>query len=113
MLGLDPKRTYAVYEEMAKAERLRPDAMDVVAIVTPNHMHVPIAETFLRAGFHVICDKPLSTTLAQAVALRDLAHSTDRVFCLTHNYTGYPLVRHARAMVEAGELGTSHGGSRS
>ena len=106
MLGLDPQRVYASYEEMARAERQRPDAIDVVAIVTPNHMHAPVARLFLQAGFHVICDKPLTLTLAEAVALRDLARTTDRVFCVTHNYTGYPLVRHAQAMVAAGELGT-------
>ena len=106
LLGLDPQRVYAGYEQMAQAERQRPDAMDVVAIVTPNHLHAPVASAFLRSGFHVICDKPLALTLAEAVALRALARSTDRVFCVTHNYTGYPLVRHARAMVAAGELGT-------
>ncbi len=106
MLGLDPQRVYASYEAMAQAERQRSDAIDVIAIVTPNHMHAPVARVFLQAGFHVICDKPLTLNLAEAVALRDLARSTDRVFCVTHNYTGYPLVRHARAMVAAGELGT-------
>lgn len=104
-LGLDPQRVYASYQEMAEAERLRPDPIDAVVIVTPNHMHAPVAEVFLRAGFHVICDKPLTTTLAQAVALRDLASTGDRVFCVTHNYTGYPLMRHAREMVAAGVLG--------
>ena len=105
-IGLDPARCYASYEQMAAAERRRPDGIDAVAIVTPNHLHAPVASTFLRAGFHVICDKPLTTTLADALALRDLARGTDRVFCLTHNYTGYPLVRQAREMVAAGELGT-------
>lgn len=104
-LGLDPQRVYASYADMARLERLRVDPIDVVAIVTPNHMHAPVAEVFLKAGFHVICDKPLTTTLAQAVALRDLAATTDRVFCVTHNYTGYPLVRHAREMVTSGALG--------
>ena len=104
-LGLDPQRVYASYQDMAQAERQRPDSIDAVVIVTPNHMHAPVAEVFLRAGFHVICDKPLTTTLAQALALRDLARAGDRVFCVTHNYTGYPLMRHAREMVAAGELG--------
>ena len=105
-LGLDPQRVYASFEDMARSERRRPDPIDVVAIVTPNHLHAPVAEVFLQAGFHVICDKPLTTTLARALALRDLAESSGRVFCVTHNYAGYPLVRHARAMVAADELGS-------
>jgi len=105
-LGLDPQRVYASFGEMARSERRRPDPIDVVAIVTPNHLHAPVAEVFLHAGFHVICDKPLTTTLARALALRDLAESSGRVFCVTHNYSGYPLVRHARAMVALGELGS-------
>lgn len=104
-LGLDPSRCYPSFEEMARAERQRGDAIDAVAIVTPNHLHVPVASAFLREGFHVICDKPLATTLADALALRELARKTGKLFCLTHNYTGYPLVRHARAMVAAGALG--------
>ena len=104
-LGMDPQRVYDGYADMARLERLRADPIDVVAIVTPNHMHAPVAEVFLKAGFHVICDKPLTTTLTQAVALRALAASTDRVFCVTHNYTGYPLVRCAREMVASGQLG--------
>lgn len=104
-LGLDPARIYASYEAMALAERARPDCIDVVAIVTPNHLHEPVARIFLQAGFHVICDKPLTLTLQQAVSLRALAAGTDRVFCVTHNYTGYPMVRHAREMVASGVLG--------
>jgi len=104
-LGLDPQRIYTDFEQMAEAERRRSDAIDAVAIVTPNHMHVPVAQAFLRQGFHVICDKPLASNLADALALRDLARSSGKLFCLTHNYTGYPLVRHARAMVAAGTLG--------
>jgi predicted dehydrogenase len=104
-LGLDPQRVYAAFEEMARAERERADAIDVVAIVTPNHLHVPVAQAFLRRGFHVICDKPLASNLADALALRELARASGKLFCLTHNYTGYPLVRQARAMVQAGTLG--------
>jgi len=104
-LGLDPQRVYASYEAMAEAERQRSDAIDAVAIVTPNHLHVPIAQAFLRRGFHVICDKPLASNLADALTLRALARQSGKLFCLTHNYTGYPLVRHARAMVAAGTLG--------
>jgi predicted dehydrogenase len=105
-LGLDPQRVYASFVDMAQSERRRPDPIDVVAIVTPNHLHAPVAEVFLQAGFHVICDKPLAITLAQALALRDLVSSAGRVFCVTHNYAGYPLVRHARAMVAANALGS-------
>jgi predicted dehydrogenase len=104
-LGLDPQRSYGSYDEMAQAERRRSDPIDAVAIVTPNHLHVPVARAFLKHGFHVICDKPLASNLADALTLRDLARSSGKLFCLTHNYTGYPLVRHARAMVAAGALG--------
>lgn len=106
VLGLDPQRSYRSYDEMARAERQRSDPIDAVAIVTPNHLHVPVATAFLRQGFHVICDKPLASNLADALTLRDLARASGKLFCLTHNYTGYPLVRHARAMVAAGTLGT-------
>ena len=104
-LGVDPQRAYADFEQMAQAERRRADPIDAVAIVTPNHLHVPVARAFLRQGFHVICDKPLASNLADALSLRELARSSGKLFCLTHNYTGYPLVRHARAMVAAGALG--------
>ena len=104
-LGLDPQRVYASFDEMARVERQRGDPIDAVAIVTPNHLHAPVATAFLRGGFHIICDKPLASTLADALALRDLARTSGKLFCLTHNYTGYPLVRHARAMVAAGALG--------
>ena len=90
---------------MAQAESARPDGIEAVAIVTPNHMHGPAIRAFLDAGIHVICDKPLTTTLDEA---RDLAAQVRRsglVFVLTHNYTGYPLVRQARAMVREGALG--------
>ena len=109
-IGLAPERCYTSWADMATAEQARRaqglDAIDVVAIVTPNHLHAPVASAFLQAGFHVICDKPMTLTLAEAVSLRQLAHGTDRVFCLTHNYTGYPLVRQARDMVASGQLGT-------
>jgi predicted dehydrogenase len=104
-LGLDPRRTYAGFEEMAARERRRKDGIEAVAIVTPNHMHAPVARAFLRAGIHVICDKPLTTTLKEARALAAAAEKSGLVFAVTHNYTGYPLIRHARAMVKAGELG--------
>jgi len=104
-LGLDPARSYASYAEMFAAERARDDAMEAVAIVTPNHLHAPIARAALEAGFHVICDKPLATSVADAEALARLAVTTGRIFAVTYNYSGYPMVRQARAMVAHGELG--------
>ncbi len=104
-IGLDPARSYPDFAAMAKAEAARPDGIEAVAIVTPNHMHAPPARAFLEAGIHVICDKPLTTSLAEARALKAIVDRSGLVFALTHNYTGYPLVRHARAMVRAGELG--------
>jgi predicted dehydrogenase len=105
-LGLDPERSYASFEDMAKAEAERPDGIEAVAIVTPNHMHFPAARAFLKAGIHVICDKPLTSTLADAKKLAALAQDSGKLFVLTHNYTGYPMVRQAREMVAKGELGT-------
>ncbi len=104
-IGLAPDRSYPDFQTMARAEAARADGIEAVAIVTPNHMHVPVAEAFLDAGIHVICDKPLTTTLEQALRLRDKVRAGRLIFAVTYNYTGYPLVRHARAMVEAGELG--------
>ncbi|NDV86194.1 Gfo/Idh/MocA family oxidoreductase [Aurantimonas aggregata] len=104
-IGLDPERSYGSYEAMAIAEKAREDGIEAVAIVTPNHMHFPVAKTFLEAGFHVICDKPMTTTLAEARELAGIAKESGKVFVLTHNYTGYPMIRQARAMVAAGDLG--------
>ncbi len=104
-IGLDPSRTYADYREMARAEAARPDGIEVVSIVTPNYLHAPVTTAFLEAGIHVICDKPLTTTLADARALVALAKKHKRVFAVTHNYTGYPMVRQARQMVAEGKLG--------
>jgi predicted dehydrogenase len=104
-LGLDPERSYGSFEEMAKAEAKRPDGIEAVAIVTPNHVHFPAAKAFLKAGIHVICDKPLTSTLADARKLAALAAESGKLFVLTHNYTGYPMVRQARDMVARGELG--------
>ncbi|MEM1044988.1 MAG: Gfo/Idh/MocA family oxidoreductase [Pseudomonadota bacterium] len=105
-LGIPQERSYADYADMAKAEAERADGIEAVAIVTPNHLHYPVARAFLEAGIHVICDKPLTATLEDAKALADLAEGAGRLFALTHNYTGYPMMRQARAMVAAGELGT-------
>ncbi|MBB5456427.1 Gfo/Idh/MocA family protein [Paraburkholderia sp. Cpub6] len=98
-------RSYADWREMARAEAAREDGIDAVAIVTPNHLHAPVATAFLEAGIHVICDKPLAVSLAEGEALAKLAQSKKRLFALTHTYSGYPLVRHARELVEHGELG--------
>lgn len=104
-LGLAPDRSYGSFEEMARAEAARPDGIEAVAIVTPNHMHAPAARAFLEAGIHVICDKPMTTTVKEAEELAALVEKTGKVFVLTHNYTGYPMVRQAREMVAKGELG--------
>ncbi|MGE0499474.1 MAG: Gfo/Idh/MocA family protein [Rhizobiaceae bacterium] len=104
-LGLDPERSYASFQEMAKVESRRPDGIEAVAIVTPNHMHYPAAKAFLDAGIHVICDKPLTSTLADARKLTALVEKSGKLFILTHNYTGYPMIRQAREMVAAGTLG--------
>jgi len=104
-LGLDPARSYGSFQEMAKAEAARDDGIEAVAIVTPNHMHFAPAKAFLAAGIHVICDKPLTSTVAEAKKLVHLAESSASLFVLTHNYTGYPMVRQAREMVASGELG--------
>jgi predicted dehydrogenase len=104
-IGLAPERSYPDFRVMAQAEAKRPDGIEAVAIVTPNHMHAPVAEAFLDAGIHIICDKPLTATLAEARRLRDKARASKLIFAVTYNYTGYPLVRHARAMVRDGELG--------
>ncbi|BCP52861.1 oxidoreductase [Kaistia sp. 32K] len=104
-LGIAADRSYASYEEMAKAEAARPDGIEAVAIVTPNHVHAPAAKAFLNAGIHVICDKPMTLTVDEAKELVDLVKSSGKIFALTHNYTGYPMIRQARAMVAAGELG--------
>ena len=108
-LHIAPERSYADYAEMARAEAAlnatREDGIDAVAIVTPNHLHGRIATAFLDAGIDVICDKPLTTTLAEALALVERVKKSGRLFALTHNYSGYPMVRQAREMVAAGVLG--------
>lgn len=105
-LGLKQDRIYADFEEMAKREARLKDGIEAVAIVTPNHVHYPAAKAFLKRGIHVICDKPLTSTLADAKKLVKAAESSDALFFLTHNYTGYPMVRQAREMVQNGDLGT-------
>ncbi len=104
-LGLPPERCYPDYAAMARAEAARPDGIEAVVIVTPNHMHHPVAKAFLLAGIDVICDKPLATTVAEARELVDLAGRSGLVFAVTLNNTGYAMVRQAREMVAAGDLG--------
>lgn len=104
-LAIDPSRSYADYREMARAEAARPDGIEAVVIVTPNHLHAPISTAFLEAGIDVICDKPLALNLAEAQALVALSDRLDRKLLVTLNNTGYAMVRQAREMVAAGELG--------
>ncbi|MEH2486269.1 Gfo/Idh/MocA family protein [Bradyrhizobium sp. AZCC 2230] len=104
-LGIADDRAYGSFEEMARVEAARADGIEAVSIVTPNHMHSPVAKSFLEAGIHVICDKPLTTTVAEAEELVALVKKSGKVFVVTHNYTGYPMVRQARAMVANGDLG--------
>ena len=106
-LFLEPARVYATYQEMALKEAALPADLrvDFVSIVTRNNTHFAIAKTFLEAGFNVICDKPLAFNLAEAKNLRALVQKSGKVFALTHNYTGYPMVKEAREMVRSGKLG--------
>jgi predicted dehydrogenase len=104
-LKIATDRCYANFRDMAVAEAKRPDRIDAVAIVTPNDIHYPAAKVFLENGIHVICDKPLTTTVKDAVDLAGIVGRTGLVFGLTHNYTGYPMVRQARQMIADGELG--------
>jgi predicted dehydrogenase len=107
-LYLDPDRVYGSYAEMFKQEAAQPPStrMDFVAIVTPNHLHVPVAAAALDAGFHVVCDKPLSMTLEEARKLAKKVVASGKLFCLTHNYTGNPMVKEARHLVTTGKIGT-------
>ncbi|MDQ0321905.1 putative dehydrogenase [Pararhizobium capsulatum DSM 1112] len=104
-LGLDPSRTYSDFKEMAIREAKLKNGIEAVAIVTPNHVHYEAAKEFLKRGIHVICDKPLTSTLPNARKLKKIADESDALFVLTHNYTGYPMVRQAREMVLNGDLG--------
>lgn len=106
-LGLDARRVYGSFREMAEAEAaLGADRrIDAVSVVTPNHLHHPVATAFLEAGVHVICDKPMTTTVADAEDLCRTVKRTGLTFALTHNYTGYPMVKEARHLVRAGRLG--------
>ena len=104
-IGLPPERCHASGMELLAAQAARTGGAEVVAIMTPNDSHFGLSMEALRLGFDVICDKPMTNTLAEAEQLQQQVRSTGRVFCLTHNYTGYPMVRQARAMVADGQLG--------
>ena len=102
-LGLP--RVYDDFKQMAVREARRKDGIEAVSIVTPNNVHLPAAREFLKRGIHVICDKPLTSTLADAKKMIKAAEASDALFVLTHNYTGYPMVRQAREMVSEGQIG--------
>ena len=104
-LGVDAKRSYNSYHEMARKEGKLKSGIDAVTIVTPNHLHADVAKEFLKAGIHVICDKPLTSNLQDAEELAKLVKDTGLVFAVTYNYSGYPMVRQAKEMVANGELG--------
>ncbi|MCB0607891.1 MAG: Gfo/Idh/MocA family oxidoreductase [Lewinella sp.] len=106
-LFLPPERSYGSFEEMIKTEKTLPatQRMDFISIVTPNHAHFGPAKMALENGFHVVCDKPLCFSMEEALELEQLVRDTGLLFALTHNYTGYPMVKQARAMVRNGELG--------
>jgi predicted dehydrogenase len=105
-LLLDQSRIYRDYQSMADEEAKRDDGIDFVVIVTPNVSHFEIAKAFLQAGIHVVCDKPLTTELADAESLGALVRDTGLLFAVTYTYTGYPIVKHARELVRSGALGT-------
>ncbi|HAG72947.1 MAG TPA: oxidoreductase [Gammaproteobacteria bacterium] len=105
-LGISTDRSYANFADMAIAESAREDGIQAVSIVTPNHLHFPVAKVFLEAGIHVICDKPLTSTLEEAVQLTQLSKRKNVHFAVTYNYSAYPMVRQAREMIAAGRLGS-------
>src|SRR5690349_2349895 len=104
-LGIGAERAYPSWQQMLEAEAARPDRIDAVAVMTPNDSHHPICMLALERGFHVICDKPLASDLAQAREIAARVKTTNAEFCVTYCYTGFPMVRQARDMILAGELG--------
>jgi predicted dehydrogenase len=106
-LYLDPRRTYGTYKEMIDAELSLPEGerIDFVSVTTPNNWHFPIARDFLKAGFHIMCEKPMTFNVQEARQLQKLVQKTGKVFGLMHNYTGYPMVKLARDLVRGGDLG--------
>ena len=105
-LALGLPRIYDDFKQMAQREARRKDGIEAVSIVTPNHVHYSAAKEFLKRGIHVICDKPLTSTLADAKKLVKVAEESEALFILTHNYTAYPMIRQAREMIASGEVGT-------
>ncbi len=104
-LGLDPSRAYGTWQEMLQGEQSRDDRIDLVTVATPNATHFEISKAFLEAGFHVLCEKPMTMTVPEAQALVQIAKKANRVCAVNYGYSGYPLVRQMKAMVEAGQLG--------
>ncbi|MFW6381423.1 MAG: Gfo/Idh/MocA family protein, partial [Bacillota bacterium] len=104
-LALSGERLYRDYQQMAREEALREDGIDFVSIVTPNNLHYEIARTFLEQGINVVCDKPLTISVEQAEELTTMVRERDLLFCVTYTYSGYPMVKQARAMVENGDIG--------
>jgi predicted dehydrogenase len=104
-LGISDERSYANFESMAVAEAGRDDGIEAVSIVTPNHVHFPVAKAFLQAGIHVLCDKPLTITSDEARELVAAAETAGKILAVTYNYSGYPMIRQARAMIAGGDLG--------
>lgn len=104
-LGVAEDRSYPTYIDMIGAEAARADGIEVVAVVTPNHLHYPVAKACLEAGLHVICDKPLTVTVGEARDLRRIARACGRILAVTYNYSGYPMVRQAQEMIARGDLG--------
>ena len=105
-LGLPEDRSYSDYKEMAISESQRDDGINFVSIVTPNHLHHPIAKAFLEVGINVICDKPMTMNSEEAQELIDISESSDLIFAVTYNYSGYPLIREAREIIKKDELGS-------
>ena len=105
-LGLPEDRSYSDYKEMAISESQRDDGINFVSIVTPNHLHHPIAKAFLEVGINVICDKPMTMNTEEAQELIDISESSDLIFAVTYNYSGYPLIREAREIIKKGDLGS-------
>lgn len=104
-LGVSAERAYASFSDMAEREAAREDGIEAVSIVTPNHLHYPVACAFLERGIHVICDKPMTASLADAKSLVEKVSASKALFVLTHNYTAYPMIRQAREMIAQGLLG--------
>ncbi len=106
-LGLDTNRNYGSWQTMLESEMALPitERIDLVSIVTPNHVHYPVAKAFAAAGIHVVCDKPLVHTSTEALDLINTVRQSGTIFAVTYNYTGYPMIKHARHMVQSGQLG--------